>query len=64
MKKEHIGMLEMLLCATLWSIAGIFMKLLPWNGLAIASIRSLIAGLTFVVYMMIKRYRFASANRR
>ena len=63
MKKEHIGMLEMLLCATLWSIAGIFMKLLPWNGLAIASIRSLIAGLTFVVYMMIKRYRFCISKQ-
>lgn len=41
----------MLLCAALWSIAGIFMKLIPWNGFALAGMRSLIAGLTFVVYM-------------
>ena len=45
MKKETVGILEMLLCAALWSIAGIFMKLLPWNGFAVASLRSLVAGL-------------------
>lgn len=52
------GIIEMLICATLWSIAGIFMKLLPWNGFAIASLRSLIAGLTIFIYTLIKRYRF------
>ena len=51
-------MIEMLTCAALWSIAGIFMKLIPWNGFAVASIRSLIAGLTFVVYMFVSRCRF------
>ena len=46
MKKETVGTIEMLICAALWSIAGIFMKLLPWNGFAVAGLRSLIAGLT------------------
>ncbi len=50
--------MEMLLCAGLWSIAGIFMKLLPWNGFAVAGMRSLIAGITIAVYMLIKGYRF------
>ena len=58
MKKENLAILEMLLCAALWSIAGIFIKLLPWNGFAVASLRSLIAGLTILVYMAVKRYRF------
>ena len=58
MKKETTATLEMLLCAALWSIAGIFIKLLPWNGFAVASLRSLIAGLTILVYMAAKRYRF------
>lgn len=51
----------MLLCAALWSIAGIFIKLIPWNGFAVAGIRSLIAALTIAVYMMItgKRYIFS-----
>ena len=58
MRKENKAILEMLLCAALWSIAGIFMKLLPWHGLAVASLRSLIAGITIAVYMAVKRYRF------
>ena len=58
MSKQTIGIIEMLLCAALWSIAGIFMKLLPWNGFAVASLRSLVAGLTFAVYMLLTGKRF------
>lgn len=57
MKKESIGTIEMLICALLWSIAGIFMKLIPWNGFAIAGVRSLIAGLTMLTYVLIKGYK-------
>ena len=49
--KENIATLEMLLCAMLWSIAGIFMKLIPWNGFAVASMRSLVAGVTIFLCM-------------
>ena len=55
MDKQTKATLEMLLCAALWSIAGIFMKLLPWSGLAVASLRSLIAGLTIAAYMLLRR---------
>ena len=48
----------MLICATLWSIAGIFMKWLPWNGFAVASLRSFFAGLTFALYMLLTNKRF------
>lgn len=58
MKKENKAIIEMLICAALWSIAGIFMKLIPWNGFAIAGVRSLIAGLTIAAYMLITRRRF------
>ena len=63
MSKEHIAALEMLLCAALWSIAGIFIKLVPWNGFAVAGMRSLVAGVTIYVCMrcMGVRYRL---NRR
>jgi len=63
MKKENIGMIEMLVCAALWSIAGIFMKLIPWNGFAVAGMRSLIAGLTFAVYMIITRRSFVFTSK-
>ena len=48
MKRENKAILEMLLCAALWSIAGIFIKLLPWSGFTVSSLRSLIAGLTIL----------------
>ena len=51
MTKERIATLQMLLCATLWSIAGILFKLIPWNGFAVAGMRSLIAGITIYVCM-------------
>ena len=63
MKKETKAILEMLLCAALWSIAGIFIKLLPWHGFAVASLRSLIAGLTMAAYMAMKGMPF-HFNRR
>ena len=53
----------MVACAMLWSIAGIFMKLLPWNGFAVAGIRSLIAGSTIGIYMALIRCPFR-LNRR
>ena len=63
MKKENLAIIEMLICATLWSIAGIFMKLLPWNGFVVAGLRSLIAGLTIAAYILIKGMRII-INRR
>ncbi len=57
------AILEMLLCAALWSIAGIFIKLIPWNSIVIAGLRSLIAGLVMFVYMRARGIGF-TADRR
>ncbi len=53
----------MIVCASLWSIAGIFIKLIPWNGLVISSIRSLFAGITVLAYIGIKRYKIILNKR-
>lgn len=53
----------MLTCAALWSIAGIFIKLIPWNSFAISCIRSFFAGITVLVYMGIRHFRIV-LNRR
>ena len=63
MKKENVAIIEMLICAALWSVAGIFIKLIPWNGFAVAGMRSLIAGLTIAVYMLITRRRYILSRR-
>ena len=53
----------MLLCAALWSIAGIFIKLIPWNSVVIAGVRSLIAGLVMFVYMRSRGIRYTADKR-
>ena len=58
MNDEKRGILYMIGCAVLWSISGVFIKLLPWHGLAVASLRSIIAVLTIVAYMIIKHIPF------
>lgn len=43
------GAIQMLICAILWSTAGILIKWIPWNSFVIAGFRSLFAGiLTFL----------------
>ena len=63
MSKENKAIVEMLLCAALWSIAGIFIKLIPWNAFAVAGVRSFIAGLVIAAYMLLRRYRLVFSRR-
>lgn len=57
MNKKNKAIIEMLTCAALWSIAGIFIKMIPWNAFAISSIRSFVAGLTLLVFIMHNNYK-------
>ncbi|HAW45508.1 MAG TPA: hypothetical protein DCW60_04065, partial [Sutterella sp.] len=50
-RDEKIAILQMIVCAFLWSTAGIFIKLIPWNAFVIAGWRSLIAMATVGVYL-------------
>ncbi|MEM1484772.1 EamA family transporter [Oscillospiraceae bacterium PP1C4] len=50
-KAEKRAILLMLICASLWSIAGIFIKLIPWNPLVIAGWRSLISSGCVLLFM-------------
>lgn len=53
----------MLLCAALWSIAGILFKLVPWNGFAVAGMRSLVAGITIYVSMRLMGFQYVLNHR-
>ena len=57
------AILEILLCAALWSIAGILMKQIPWTGFVIAGFRSLLAGAVMGAFMALRRIRLR-VNRR
>ncbi len=48
---ERRAILLMAICASLWSIAGIFIKLIPWHPLTIAGARSLLAAGCMAVYL-------------
>ncbi len=60
---KNRAVIEILLCAALWSIAGILMKLIPWSGFVIAGFRSLLAGAVMAVYMAARRIRFRAGRR-
>lgn len=55
---EQRGIFYMVVCATLWSIAGIFIKMIPWNPITLAGFRSLIAGVAVVTFMLITKQKF------
>ena len=52
------GILYMIICAALWSTAGIFIKLLPWNSMVIAGTRSLVAAVFYYLYMRHEKIPF------
>jgi len=55
MDPKRKAMLLMLLCATMWSTGGIFIKLIPWNPFVIAGLRSLISvGIVFTFFKLWK----------
>ena len=57
MKKNTVGTLAMVATALLWSIGGIFIKLIPWNPLAIVSLRGLLGGLMMYLYMRTRKIK-------
>ena len=63
MSKKRIGMLQMLACAVLWSIAGIFIKLVNANPFVIAGFRSLFACITITIAMLIFKIKFRFTKR-
>lgn len=63
MSRKTIAIIEILLCSTLWSIAGIFIKLIPWSGFAIGSLRSLLAGIVAFICLKMWKMRFTVTGR-
>jgi len=63
MTGKNKGILQMLVCATLWSIAGIFIKLIDANPFVIAGFRSLFAAITVFCYIKISNTRIVVSKR-
>ena len=55
---KKIGIMQMVLCAVLWSIGGVFIKAVEMNAFVIAGGRSLFAALAVIVYMVLTKQKF------
>ncbi|MBQ9132974.1 MAG: DMT family transporter [Clostridia bacterium] len=55
---KKIGIIQMVLCAVLWSIGGVFIKAVEMNAFVIAGGRSLFAVLAVIVYMALTKQKF------
>ncbi len=63
MDPKRKAILQMLICATLWSTGGIFIKLIPWNPFVIAGWRSLIAVAVVMAFLLITKTKFRINGR-
>ncbi|MBQ1931373.1 MAG: EamA/RhaT family transporter, partial [Lachnospiraceae bacterium] len=57
MKRQTKGILYVLIAAVLFSMGGLFVKLVPWNPLAINGIRNLIALIVFGIYLKVTHHK-------
>lgn len=55
MNPKNKAIVQMLICAALWSTAGIFIKLTPWSPFAIAGFRSAIGAVVVLIYIKISK---------
>jgi drug/metabolite transporter (DMT)-like permease len=56
---KSAGILAMAATAFLWSIAGLFIKVIDWNPIAIAGMRSVIASIVIFVYLKRPEFNFS-----
>jgi drug/metabolite transporter (DMT)-like permease len=54
-RQKRVAMFQMLLCASMWSIAGVFIKQIPWSAMSIAGCRGLVAALTLFICAKISK---------
>ena len=59
---KSAGILAMVATAFLWSIAGLFIKVIDWNPIAIAGIRSFIASIVIFSYLKRPVFNFSFAQ--
>ncbi len=56
---KSTGILAMAATAFLWSIAGLFIKVIDWNPIAIAGMRSFIASIVIFIYLKHPNFHFS-----
>lgn len=59
---SHFGTWAMVTTAFLWSIAGLFIKVIDWNPFAIAGARSLVSSLVLLIYLRRPKFHWSPAQ--
>ncbi len=62
-KNVKIAMLQMMICSILWSVGGIFIKLISWNPYAIAGARSFFSAITVLVFMKVTKQKIRFSKK-
>jgi len=57
MNPKYLSMLQIVICAFLWSTGGIFIKLIPWHAFVLSGTRSLFAALMVLIYIKIAKIK-------
>ena len=60
--EQSAGVIAMALCAVLWSLSGVFIKLIDWQPFAIACARSIVAALFLQAVVKRKHLRFSKVQ--
>lgn len=60
MNPTVIAILSLVFCAFLWSLGGLFIKLVDWTPLGIAGARSLLGGLTILLFIRKPKITFSA----
>ena len=63
MKDKNVGILQMIVCAVLWSTAGVMFKYIPWHAMVIAGARAFFGGVVVLVYMAVRKIRLRLTRR-
>ena len=63
MNPKNRGAWLMLTCAFLWSTAGVVIKYIPWNPVAIAGVRALVAAITVLVWLRLSKTPLTITSR-
>ena len=56
-KQQNIGILQMVICAMLWSLGGLLIKYVNMNPFVIAGGRSLFSAITVAIYMLLTKQK-------
>ncbi len=62
-REQRAAIMQMLICAALWSIAGILIKLIDFSPFVIAGFRGLFAAITVGIYMLVTKQKLVMSRQ-